>query len=134
MKRLLAVLLAVAALAVAAAGCSQDNASESPSAAATKDTGEYYSTWTKQDWENATPEERQLACIFLVEEAVSDEGADEEVVQNMVDQAEETLTSEQYSEIEDAITAYFDKAGDKANLAESLPDVRGTIEKYVPIL
>lgn len=133
MKRAIAVVLVLAAVAALAAGCGQDAASQSPEATETRNTAEYYSTWTKQDWENATPEERQLACVFLVEEAVASQGADEEVVQSIIDQAEESLTPEAYSAIEDAITEYYDKAGDDANLQESLHDVIGTITKYVAI-
>lgn len=133
LKRILAVLVAVAALAAIAAGCSQDGTPAPAEPTPTKDTAEYYSTWTKQDWENATPEERQLACIFMVEEAVASQGADEEVVQSIIDQAEESMTPEAYTAIEDAITAYYDKSGDNANLQDALHDVIGTIEKYVAI-
>lgn len=134
MRKILAVILALAAVTALAAGCAQDaSSSAAPEASETRDTAEYYSTWTKQDWENATPEERQLACVFLVEEAVASQGADEEVVQSIVDQAEESLTPEAYSAIEEAITEYFDKSGDNANLQESLHDVIGTITKYVAI-
>ena len=132
MKKTLTAVLCCILAAACVAGCTQ-TADDSDTPTATRNTGEYYSTWTAQDWENATPEERQLACIFLVEEAAATMGDDEEVVQSVVDEAEETLTPEQYEDIENAVSAYFENAGDKGNLQDSLHDVLPTISKYVAI-
>lgn len=130
MKRTLLIVLSLALVALMA-GCSAS--AGTPAQSVQRDSGEFYGTWTKSDWEAASPEEKQLAVVFLVSEAVASEGADEEVVQSIVDEAEETLTSDQYAQIEDAITAYFDKAGDKATLQDAVVDVRSAISKYVPI-
>lgn len=133
MKKAICTVLCCVITVACLAGCSATSGSTEPESTATKNTAEYYSTWTAQDWEEATPEEKQLAVIFLVEEAAATMGDDEEVVQSVVDEAEETLTGEQYEEIENAISDYFSKAGDKGNLQDSLHDVIGTISKYVPI-
>lgn len=135
MKKTLTILMCVALAAVFAAGCSQTPSAASDDAAASpsKDTAEYYSTWTKADWDSATPEQKQFAVLFLVSEAAATMGDDEEIVQTTVDDAEESLTEEQYAEIEDAITKYFDEGGEKANLQDSLAHVRGTLSKYVPL-
>lgn len=134
MKRILLIALSLV-MAAMIAGCSADAQAPSGSeeASPTRDTGEFYGTWTKSDWDSASAEEKELAVIYLVSEAVASQGADEEVVQSTVDDAEESLTQDQYADIEDAITSYFDKAGDKGNLQDSLNDVMGTISKYVPI-
>lgn len=132
MKRILAVNLLLICTVVFMAACAAPTGTDT-NAEPTKNSGEYYSTWTKSDWEEASPQEKQLAVLFLVEEAVASQGSDEEVVQSIVDEAEETLTDEQYDEIENAITSYFDKAKEGADLQSALGDVKGTISKYVAI-
>lgn len=133
MKKTIAAAVLVLLVGILATGCQSGTGSASPDAAATKNSDAYYATWTKSDWENASDEQKELAVIFLVEEAVASQGADEEVVQSTIDQAEETLTADQYEAIEDAISEYYDKAGDEATLEGSLNDVMGTISKYVPV-
>lgn len=133
MKKILTVILGVLMVTACVMGCAQSSQSGEASAAPTKDTSEYYATWTKADWDNASDQQKQMAVIFLIEEAAASEGDDEEVVQAAVDQAEESLTPEQYAEIEDAVNAYYDKAGDKGKLEDSIGDLMGTITKYVAI-
>lgn len=133
MKRTLTVILGILMVAACAVGCSQTDQSAQASAAPTQDSAAYYATWTKADWDNASEQEKEMAVIFLIEEAAATEGSDEEVVQAAVDQAEESLTPEQYAEIEDAVNAYYEKAGDKGKLEDSIGDLMGTISKYVAI-
>lgn len=128
-RTLAAVLLAVL-VAVSAAGCA---AEETGSPAGSSGGGTLYGTWTSSDWDSATPEQKELAVVFLVEEAAASEGGDAEVVQSIVDEAEETLTPAQYSEIEDAISNYFGTAKEGATLQDALSDVRSTISKYVAL-
>lgn len=131
MKKALTLVLVALLTAAVAAGCSSAPAADASAAADNR--SDLYGNWTKSDWESATPEEKQLAVVFLVEEAAASQGSDAEVVQSIVDEAEETLTSEQYGEIEDAITSYFDSARDGATLQDALNDVKSTISKYVAL-
>lgn len=124
------LLLVVLTTAAVLTGCAGTAAQPE---AAQKNTADLYGTWTKSDWEAATPEEKELAVVFLISEAAASQGSDEEVVQTIVDEAEQTLTSDQYAAIEDAITAYFDKSKEGATLQDALNDVMGTITKYVAI-
>lgn len=127
-----AIILSVLLVAAAAAGCSGSPAAETGGAGSAARSN-LYGEWTKSDWESASPEEKELAVIFLVEEAAASQGGDAEVVQSIIDQAEETLTAEQYDEIEGAITDYFDSAKEGATLQDALGDVRSTISKYVAL-
>lgn len=131
MRKMLAICLLTVFTAVLAAGCAgtQTETAAEPQ----KNSGEFYGTWTKSDWESAGPEEKRLAVVYMIEEAAASQGSDEEVVQSIVNEAEETLTDTQYTEIEDAITAYFDNARDGAQLQNGLGDIEKTISKYVAL-
>lgn len=129
MKKLVAVTLLVL-LGALCAGCS---GAPAETAAPAADRAALYGNWTKSDWDSASAEEKQLAVVFLVEEAAASQGGDAEVVQAIVDDAEETLTAEQYTDIENAISSYFDSAGPDATLQDALHDVMGTISKYVAL-
>lgn len=128
MRRIFVFVL-VAALMCTAVACGAEPAPEESRG----NSADLYGTWTKSDWESASPEQKQLAVIFLVEEGAASMGDDEEVVQSVIEDAEETLTAEQYEDIENAITNYFDTAKDGATLQSSLNDVLKTISKYVAI-
>ena len=130
MRKVFAVCLLMVFTAALAAGCAGET---EVSTAPETNSGEFYGTWTKSDWENASAEEKRLAVVYMIDEAAASQGSDEEVVQSIVDEAEETLTDTQYTEIEDAITAYFDKAKEGAELQNALGDIEGTISKYVAI-
>ena len=131
MRRIATVALLIVCAAVFAAGCSASPAETT--AAASSDRASLYGNWTKSEWDSASAQEKELAVVFLVEEAAASQGGDAEVVQSIVDEAEETLTAAQYSDIEDAITNYFDTAGSNATLQDALHDVEGTISKYVAL-
>lgn len=130
-KKVIGIILSVLLFAAVAAGCAETPPAETGTA--NSDRSDLYGEWTKSTWEDASPEEKELAVVFLVEEAAASQGGDAEVVQAIVDDAEETLTAAQYSEIEDAITNYFDNAKDGATLQDALHDVEGTISKYVAL-
>ena len=131
MKKTLSVILTALLLAAVVSGCA--GTGEPAESSTAQNSATLYGSWTKSDWDSASSEEKELAVIFLVEEAAASEGGDAEVVQSIVDDAEESLSAGAYSEIEDAISNYFDNAGDNATLQDALKDVRSTISKYVAL-